>query len=192
MVVSPRGETFIRAIDSTGKIKSGVYIADVLSAIIDEIGAKNVVQVVMDNAKNCRLAGRIVNQRYPHIYSIGCTTHHHSLNLVLKDWYTSDNTTWSASIINTCRQVVKFILKCQRVLDIYRSRMSCMLKLPVETRFCTHFYTLESLLRNKEVVIETFSCMMFHDWEENESEARKSKIATLRSTLNDACHVCHT
>ena len=62
MVVSPRGETFIRAIDSIGKIKSGAYIVDVLNDVIDEIGANNVVQVVMDNAKNCRLAGRIINE----------------------------------------------------------------------------------------------------------------------------------
>ena len=61
MVVSPRGETFIRAIDSTGKIKSGAYIADELNDVINEIGANNVVQVVMDNAKNCRLAGHIIN-----------------------------------------------------------------------------------------------------------------------------------
>ena len=43
MVVSPRGETFIRAINSTAKIKFGVYIVDVLTAVIYEIGAKNVV-----------------------------------------------------------------------------------------------------------------------------------------------------
>ena len=109
MAVSPRGETFIRAIDSTGKIKSGAYIADVLNDVIDEIGANNVVQVVIDNAKNCRLAGRIINERYPHIYPTGCNTH--SMNLVLKDWYTSKDTTWFANIINMCKKVVKFILK---------------------------------------------------------------------------------
>ena len=125
MVVSPRGETFIRAIDSTGKIKSGAYITDVLNDIINEIGANNVVQVVMDNAKNCRLAGRIINERYPHIYPTGYNTH--NMNLVLKDWYTSEDTTWFANIINMCRKVVKFILKRQRVLDIYRSRMVCIL-----------------------------------------------------------------
>lgn len=95
MAVFPRGETFIRAIDSIGKIKSGAYIADVLNDVIDEIGANNVVQVVMDNAKNCRLAGRIINERYPHIYPTSCNTH--SMNLVLKDWYTSGDTTWFAN-----------------------------------------------------------------------------------------------
>ena len=38
------------------------YIADVISSIIDEVGASNVVQVVMDNAKNWKHAGQILKQ----------------------------------------------------------------------------------------------------------------------------------
>ena len=131
MVVSPRGETFMRVVDSSGKIKSGAYIADVLSESIEEVGPKNVVQVVMDNAKNCQAAGCLINLHYPHIFSNGCATH--NLNLVLKDRYTNESTTWFASIINTCCKVVKFILKCQRVLDVYCPRISCMLKLSTTT-----------------------------------------------------------
>ena len=52
MIVSPRGETFVWAIDSIGSNKSRLYIVDILSSLIDEVGAKNIVQVVMDNAKN--------------------------------------------------------------------------------------------------------------------------------------------
>ena len=80
MIVSPRGETFVRAVDSVGSIKSGLYIADVISSVIEEVGAKNVVQIVMDNAKKCKRASRVLKQRYPHIYASGCNTH--SLNLV--------------------------------------------------------------------------------------------------------------
>lgn len=61
MVVSPRGETFMRAVDSSGKIKYGAYIADVLNDTIEEVGPENVVQVVMDNAKNYRAAGRLIS-----------------------------------------------------------------------------------------------------------------------------------
>lgn len=182
MVVSPRGETFVKAVDSSGMIKSGSYIADVLTSIIEEVGAMHVVQIVMDNAKNCRSAGRILKMRFPHIYPSGCNTH--SLNLVLKDWYKSDDTTWFASIIDTSRKIVKFILKRQRVLDLYRSRMSVTLKLPAETRFCTYYYTLESLLRNRDAVVETFSCMDFHEWEKEQTENIKEKVKGLKASLN--------
>ena len=105
------------------------------------------------------------------------------MNLILKDWYTHESTTWFARIIDSCCKVFKFVLKRQRVLDIYRPRMSCMLKLPTEIRFCTHFYTLESLLRNKAAIVETFTWMAFHDWEDDESDSAKEKINHIRSDL---------
>ena len=181
MIVSPRGDTFVRGVDSAGSIKSGSYIADVIATVIEDVGAQNVVQVVMDNAKNCKNAGRILKRRYPHVFPSGCNTH--SMNLVLKDWYKNDDTKWFSSIVDTARQVVRFMLKRQRVLDIFRPRMSIMLKLPAETRFCTHFYTFESLLRNKDVVCETFTCMAFHEWQSNQPENVKEKIKLLKSSL---------
>ena len=41
----------MRSIDSSSQIKFGAYIANVLNETIEEVGPKNVVQVVMDNAK---------------------------------------------------------------------------------------------------------------------------------------------
>ena len=182
MVVCPRGETFIKSIDSSGAIKSGMYIADVLSTVIQEIGSEHVVQVVMDNAANCKNAGKVIQRRWPHIYANGCNTH--SLNLVLKDWYNSEETTWFAKPIDGARQIVKFVLKRQRVLDIFRARMSVMLKLPAETKFCTHFYTLESILRNKCSIIDTFNCTSFNEWQEEQSERVKEKIVLLRGFIS--------
>ena len=68
MIVSSRGETFVRAIDSHGHIKSRLFIANVITIVIEEVGAKNVVQILMDNAKNCKSANQILKHQYPHIY----------------------------------------------------------------------------------------------------------------------------
>ena len=125
MVVSPRGETLVRVVDSAGSIKSGAYIVDIIASVIEEVGAKNIVQIVMDNAKNCKNASRILKQRYPHVYPCGCNTH--SLNLVLKDWYKSEDTTWFTSIVDIVRhKLVRFVLKRQRVLDIFRPRIQLL------------------------------------------------------------------
>ena len=83
MIVSPRGETFVHAIDSAGSINSWPYIVDVVSSMIGGVGAKSVVQVVMDNAKNCKHVGKILKQQYPHVYP--CSYNTHSLNIILKD-----------------------------------------------------------------------------------------------------------
>ena len=60
MVVSPCGECFTKVMDSSVEIKSSSYITSIIGKVIDEVVEKNVVQVVMDNAKNCRAVGTIL------------------------------------------------------------------------------------------------------------------------------------
>ena len=55
MLVCPRGKTFIKPIYNSSAIKSGAYIADAFVNVIKEIGPQHVVQVIMDNAKNCKM-----------------------------------------------------------------------------------------------------------------------------------------
>ena len=112
MAVCPHGECFVKAVDSSREIKSGAYIASIISEVIDEIGEKNVLQVVMDNAANCKAAGRILEHQYPRLYASGSNTH--SLSLVLQDWYKSNDTKWFKTIIDKARRFVKFILKSNK------------------------------------------------------------------------------
>ena len=78
---------------------------------------------------------------------------------------------------------MKSILKRQRLLDLYRQRMSTILRLPCETRFATNFYMAESLLRNKNVVMETFVCAPFSEWEAGQTKYVKAKILSLRDDI---------
>ena len=58
-----------------------------------------------------------------------------------------------------------------------------MLKLPIDTQFCTHFYTLESLLRNKCAVIDTINCTSFYEWKQGQLEQVKEKATHLQAFL---------
>ena len=90
MIASPKRETFVRAIDPHGQIKSGLFIANVITTVIEEVGAKNVVQILMDNAKSCKNTNKISQNWYPHVYPSSCNMQ--GMNLVLKDWYKNDDT----------------------------------------------------------------------------------------------------
>ncbi|XP_059077784.1 uncharacterized protein LOC131876424 [Cryptomeria japonica] len=82
IAVSPKGAMFLRAVDCEGQIKDGQFIAEILISAIESVGSRNVVQVIMDNAKNCRAAGLLVEQRYDHIFWTPCAVH--SLNLMIR------------------------------------------------------------------------------------------------------------
>lgn len=63
LTVTPMGANFLKAVDTSGEVKSGDYIADLLCESIEEIGPENVVQVVTDNASACLLAQQLIAQR---------------------------------------------------------------------------------------------------------------------------------
>jgi hypothetical protein len=84
MCVSPTGEEFLGAIDTSGHTKDAVYIADVMKRYLIEVGPENVVQICTDNASVMRKVVRNVQEDWPHLYFQGCMAH--ALNLQLQDW----------------------------------------------------------------------------------------------------------
>ena len=60
-----------------------------------------------------------------------------------------------------------------------------MLKLLAETQFCTHFYTLESMLQNRTAITQSFSCQMFVEYEADEKqESVMTKVASIHQAIN--------
>lgn len=62
-----RGSCFLYAEDFSGVEKTGEAIAQYLLKAIDEIGPGNVLQVVTDNAANCKAAGKEI-EKVSHIF----------------------------------------------------------------------------------------------------------------------------
>ncbi len=63
MLVTPRGTKFVGALDTSGNEKSGQYIADKMSEVIDEVGPAHITAVIMDGASNNVSANKILEQR---------------------------------------------------------------------------------------------------------------------------------
>ena len=58
-----------------------------------------------------------------------------------------------------------------------------MLHPPYETRSATNFYMVESLLWSKNIVVETFVCAHFFEWEVDQNQLVKGKITILRDNI---------
>lgn len=82
LAVSSKGSMFMKAMGCEGQVKDGPFIANILIKAIKQVGARNVVLVITDNAKNCRAAGLLVEERYQYIFWTPCAVH--SLNLMLE------------------------------------------------------------------------------------------------------------
>ena len=60
-----------------------------MKEVINEVGHQNVVQIITDNAANCKAAGEIIESTFPHIYWTPCVVH--TLNLALKNICAENN-----------------------------------------------------------------------------------------------------
>ncbi|KAK9028248.1 hypothetical protein V6N11_068056 [Hibiscus sabdariffa] len=54
MATSGNGHMFLKAVNCFGEIKDKFFIANLMKEVIDEVGHQNVVQIITDNASNCK------------------------------------------------------------------------------------------------------------------------------------------
>ena len=84
MLIYPRGSIFLEAIDTSMKEKNTTYLANIYERSMRKVGAKNVTAIVTDNASNFKVAGKVIEAKYPKIMWVPCAAH--TLNLLLKDF----------------------------------------------------------------------------------------------------------
>ncbi|CAI9283673.1 unnamed protein product [Lactuca saligna] len=60
MATSGNGPLFLKAVNCFGEVKDRFFIAELMKGVINEIGHENVVQIITDNAPNCKAAREII------------------------------------------------------------------------------------------------------------------------------------
>ena len=112
----PKGAMFLKAVDWEGQQKDAQFIANILIEAIEFVGAKNVVQVITNNAKACKAAGLIVEGKYQHIFWTPYVVH--SLNLMLSKMGTQIE--WMRLIFEEAKEIQAFITNHHMSQGIYR------------------------------------------------------------------------
>ena len=83
MVYCPQGISFVKSIDASYIVKDATNLFLLFDEIITWVGPSNVVQMVIDNATNYMVVGRLISEKYKHINWSPCVAHY--LNLIFKD-----------------------------------------------------------------------------------------------------------
>ncbi|CAH8254769.1 unnamed protein product [Arabidopsis lyrata] len=61
IAITGNAPLFLKAVDCSGKVKDKFFISNLMKEVINEVGHQNVVQIITDNAANCKAAGEIVD-----------------------------------------------------------------------------------------------------------------------------------
>lgn len=81
IAVNSQGAMFMYAEDFSGVEKTGVAIANFMQGTIETVGASSVLQVVTDNAANCKAVGKEIEKVYKHVFWSPCCVHTLNLNI---------------------------------------------------------------------------------------------------------------
>jgi predicted HAD superfamily phosphohydrolase YqeG len=144
VVHSAKGICFLDSVDCSLVKKNGKYIFELVDKCIDDIGEKNVVQVVIDNASVNLAATALLKAKRPSIFWTSCAAH--TIDLMLEDIgkiEVVDKT------IVKARSLTTFLYSHARVLALMRTFLGKDLVRSGTTRFATAYLNLKSLLDNK-------------------------------------------
>ena len=83
LVYCPTGITFVKSVDASDIVKDARTLCNLFCEVIEWFGPTNIVHVVTDNAANYVAAGKLIQEKYEHIFWSPCAAH--CLNLLLKD-----------------------------------------------------------------------------------------------------------
>ncbi|KAH7437245.1 hypothetical protein KP509_05G061800 [Ceratopteris richardii] len=171
LVSCPIGTFFLRAVEvgKKGKKTTGAFIYRHIKKAIEEVGAKNVVQVVTDNASNCRHMGKLLEEEYKHIVWTPCATH--CLDLLMED---IGKLSWVKACTQKASSMVTFFTQKGKVLSMFREHSKLEIKKPATTRFAYMWIVLSRLLEVRIPLRQTVVSPLWNDWDESSLEESKS------------------
>lgn len=159
VVHSGYGVVFLDSVDCSQVKKDGKYIFELIDRCIEDIGEKNVVQVVTDNAAANLSAAAMLRAKRPKIFWSGCAAH--TIDLMLED---VGKLPIVERTILKGRSLTVFLYSHTRVLALMRNVLGKDLVRSGVTRFATAYLNLRSLLDNKSALQKLFRSEELNEW----------------------------
>uniref|UniRef100_A0A0A9EF24 DUF659 domain-containing protein n=1 Tax=Arundo donax TaxID=35708 RepID=A0A0A9EF24_ARUDO len=183
IAISGKKPMFLKADNCEGEVKTKEYIAEKLRAVIEEVGRQNVVQIITDNAANCKGAGLLVQAEYSNIFWTPCVVH--TLNLALKnicdpkvpkneeDEYIWHHLEFIHTIKTEAQMIKNFIMNHGMRLSMFNEFSRIKLLAIAETRFASVVCMLQRFVEVKRALQ---SMVISDKWESYREDAQ---VATL-------------
>jgi hypothetical protein len=173
------GAVFLAAHDSSSISATSQNISELLLKTIDEVGPFNVIQVITDNATNCKGAGKIIERMHPHIFWSGCLVH--TLNLLMHDIVKHKECGWINQLYKRGKQVIKYIIEHTRVNYIYNTYSRLQILKIAQTRFASYYLTFRRLLKVRQALA---GMVMSDEWDDLSSD--KEGALAVKNTVLDS------
>ncbi|XP_020413988.1 uncharacterized protein LOC109947680 [Prunus persica] len=142
LVYCPEGTVFLESVDASDIINSSDALYGLLRRVVEDVGVKDVLQVITSNEEQYMVAGRRLTDTFPTLYWTPCAAR--CLDLILEDFGSIE---WINAVIKQARSLTKFVYNHSVVLNmVRRSTVGNDIVEPGVTRYATNFTTLKRLV----------------------------------------------
>ena len=191
IAANTNGLMMLRAVNSQGEVKSGEMIAELIIECIKEVGYKNVVQVITDNASNCVKAGALISAKYPTIFWTPCVVH--TLNLAVKNICTpsahargNDDVyaacSWISPLVDDVSFVKNFIMNHGMRLVMFTEHCDLKLLTVASTRFAS---TVVMFRRFRKVKGGLQHMVISNKWDDYKEDDVRKAAAVKQKILDE-------
>ncbi|KAL0209266.1 hypothetical protein RCL1_003524 [Eukaryota sp. TZLM3-RCL] len=151
------------------------------SEVVPFFGNTQIVQLITDNAANCRKAGKLLSLKYPSITWTPCAAH--SFDLFLKKSAKLSNV---KHLVDNAVEIVKFIMNHNFVKNVFTGLSSLLLLSPAITRFYTRYLLIHRLIETRNAIIATVMDLRVEQWVAgNSDDSVKEKYQKVKLIVLD-------
>ncbi|CAO2817112.1 unnamed protein product [Amaranthus hypochondriacus] len=142
LVYCPQGTMFLKSVDVTNIMDSTEAMYDHIKEVVEEVGPKDVVQVITPNEERYASVGKTLTDNYPTLYWAPCAAH--SIMQMLEDF---EKFEWINGVLEQCKSITRFIYNHTIVLNMMRRyTFGVDLVVPDLSSSVTNFTTVKRML----------------------------------------------
>lgn len=152
-VYCPKGIMFLKSVDASGITKSAEALLNLFDSVVQEVGAKNIVNFVTDTSPNYRAAGKLLMDKYKTFFCSTCGVQ--CIDAMLEDISRIDEV---SEVLAKAKRITQFVYNNGKVLNLMRKKTGGrdILQLAV-TRLASIFLTLENIVSLKDHLHQMFT-----------------------------------
>ncbi|KAB1217840.1 hypothetical protein CJ030_MR3G014750 [Morella rubra] len=142
LVYCPEGTVFLKSEDASDILNSSDALYELFRQVVEEVGVRNVLQVISNGDDQYTIAGRRLTETFPTLYWMPCATR--SIDLILEDFLHLE---WINVVIEQARSITKFVYNHNVILNMVRRyTYGNDLVEPGVTRSATNFTILKRMV----------------------------------------------
>ncbi|KAM5557527.1 hypothetical protein ABKV19_024750 [Rosa sericea] len=178
LVSSPSRTFFHKSVDASAYFKNTKCLAELFDSVIQDFGAENVVQIIMDSSFNYTGVANHILQNYTTIFVSPCASQ--CLNLILEEFSKVD---WVNRCFLQAQTISKFIYNNASMLDLMKrfTGGQDLIRTGI-TKSVSSFLSLQTILKQRSRLKHMFNSPEFCT---NSSYANKTHSISCISIIED-------